>query len=124
MNSLENRGNIDGRQRRLRLLNGILLGAGDLALAAWIVGTERPWWWLFFLLPLHLGAALGILQARASTCVLLASRGSCHLGGRADRIEDPELKEALRLRGRSIARRAYLIAAAITALSIVAIKLR
>ncbi|MCB9834334.1 MAG: hypothetical protein H6807_17860 [Planctomycetes bacterium] len=117
MNDHARLANIDGNQRRFRFLNGIILGA-IVAVGCWlIVAGDHPRWWLFLLFPCHLGAALGFFQARASTCVLLASRGSCHLGGQAAAVADPELREALRQRGRSITRRAFWTALGTTLLT-------
>ncbi len=122
MSTLEQIGNIDGRQRTLRLVNGVLALAAALFILDWMRRGDPSSWWLILVFFLFLGAALGFLQARASTCILLASRGTCHLGGKADEVVDAEVREALALRGRSIARRAFWIAALATALSIVLLR--
>jgi hypothetical protein len=107
--------NIGPRGRRLRLIVGVadLLAAAGLVLAIQWAGLS-PWWRLAAF-PLLFVAALGVLQARASTCVALAARRTCD--AELGRLTEADA-EILAGRGRDILRQATIVAAAATLLTL------
>lgn len=59
--------NIGPRQRRRRLVGGLVALAIAAVLCAWLVASDAPRWWrLLLVLPLF-GAASGVLQYREKT---------------------------------------------------------
>lgn len=59
--------NIGPRQRRRRLVGGLVALAIATALCGWLIASDAPRWWrLLLVLPLF-GAASGILQYREKT---------------------------------------------------------
>jgi hypothetical protein len=67
--------NIGPRERRRRLVGGLIMAAIAVVAAAVLVITETPRIWRALLvLPIG-GAALGLFQVQAKTCVALAARG-------------------------------------------------
>jgi hypothetical protein len=84
--------NIGPRERRKRLVGGILgiTGATIIAVIMFARGTPRAWRAILFL-PLWVGA-LGFTQAREHTCVALAARDVQNL----DTGEEPVAADATR----------------------------
>ena len=103
-----------GRRRRLLVGAAVLVLTAAAAVLLAVTGTER-WIRLLLLLPFLLGA-LGVFQARESTCVVLARRGTRDLDGGEESLEDPDLAAALRRR----AARVWAFAAGAAALLTVA----
>jgi len=106
--------NIGPRQRRQRMLGGLiaLIAAAALSVALARIGAPRLWR-LALIVPLWAGW-IGVLQARDGTCVALASRGVRHMNGTIEPVSDPDVRAQLVRRARGIVTRAGLIAAALT----------
>ncbi|MGE3341831.1 MAG: hypothetical protein AB7L71_00230 [Vicinamibacterales bacterium] len=106
--------NIGPRERRKRLLLGAvsLCSGAAVVFAVIMLDWPRPARLIVFC-PLWM-AALGLTQARESTCVALAARGSCHFDDGEQAISDAAVADALRRRARAITRRATLTAGLLT----------
>ena len=63
-----------------------------------------------------LGGAIGLLQARDHTCVMLAARNQCELEGGAGTVADPWLAGQLRRQAREVLVESVVIAAFLTGL--------
>lgn len=105
--------NIGPRERRKRLVVGVVMLACGILLGAAMVamGAPRVWRPTVFV-PLLVGA-LGLLQARDNTCLALAARGARNMDGGDEPIADAtELSrvraQARRVRGQAIALAALL----------------
>ncbi len=110
--------NIGPNGRLLRLYLGSLLLAFSLGLLGLLIGLQaRPGWRLFLLAPLW-GGALGLLQARARTCIFLAARGVREVERGIEAIADPETARQLRRRARRVHLQALAAATAGTLLAI------
>lgn len=109
---LANIGRRGQRQRRAA-------GVAALAVAAVVLGVLNEFdasrWWRLGVFPLFLFGALGLVQARARTCVALAARRTCDADLAGPALTDADL-EILAHRGRAILRRSAMIAAGLTAL--------
>jgi hypothetical protein len=107
--------NIGPAQRRLRLRFGIAMSAVAMLTTAFLVisGAPRPWRLMVFLPGLF--AAIGLLQARARTCVALARQGRRNLDSGDEEITDPRELETVRQQARRVNLQAGLAAAAVTA---------
>ena len=106
--------NLGPRERRKRLLLGIV----SLGIAAAVAFAAVAFEWpratrLVVFMPLWM-AALGLTQARESTCVALAARGACNFDTGERLIENGPVATALRRRARRITRRATMLAAILT----------
>ena len=110
-------GNIGPSGRRQRLLVGSIALA---AAVAWLLtfdhsGTSR--WWRVGAFPLLWLGAVGILQARARTCIAFAARATCDPDAGLTELTTA-VADQLRQRARTIVRLATLIAAVVTALAL------
>lgn len=110
--------NIGPSERRQRLLIGSIGAAVCAAVSVAFVldGVGRAWrltlflpWWI---------SMLGLLQSRAQTCVALAARGQRQLGGAPEALPSADL-EKVQAQARGVLFRSFVLAAAITALSLV-----
>lgn len=106
--------NIGPRERRKRRLLGIVSLTVGVAAAFLLViyGAPRLSRLVIFF-PIWM-AGLGLMQARERICISLAARGVCNLDTGEEEIGDESLTEALRVKARSINRRALITAAAAT----------
>jgi len=114
-------GNIGKAGQRQRLLVGLVcLTAASIALF-WLEYTAASRWWRLGVFPLVWLGVLGLVQARARTCVMFAARRICDedAPGVAGGALTPEAAEILQARGTMILRRATIIAAIVTALVLV-----
>lgn len=110
--------NIGPNGRLLRLYLGGLLLAFSLGLLGLLIGLQaRPGWRLFLLLPLW-GGALGLLQARARTCIFLAARGMREDERGIEPVADPEVAGQLRRRAFRVQLQALAAAGAGTLLAV------
>ena len=106
--------NLGPRERRKRLLLGVVSLGSAVALVFAAVALEWPRAArLIVFIPLWM-AALGLTQARESTCVALAARGTCNFDTGERLIEDGPVAAALRRRARRITRRATILAGTLT----------
>lgn len=106
--------NIGPRERRKRRLLGIVSLTVAVGAAFVLVSFGAPRWSrLFVFFPLWM-AGLGLLQARAQTCIALAARGVCNMDGGEEPVTDGALASRLREKAAAVHRRALTVAAAIT----------
>jgi hypothetical protein len=107
--------NIGPRQRRLRVVIGLVLLAVAAASAA-ALGLEpatRPYRALVFV-PLLLGC-ISLLQVRAGTCVSLAARGKKNLDDGEVLVADPAERRQLTAQARGVMLQAAALAGLMTA---------
>ncbi len=106
--------NIGPRERRKRRLLGIVSLTVAVAVAFVLVAFGAPRWSrLVVFFPLWM-AGLGLLQARAKTCIALAARGVCNMDAGEETIKDNALAAKLRAKAASVHKRSLMVAAAIT----------
>lgn len=108
--------NIGPRGRRTRLLGGLALLVISVAGGAVLIldGFDRGA--RLALLATLFGAAVGLLQARDHTCVRLASRNQCEIGGGVGAVGDAWLAGQLRRQAREVLIESALIAMLLTGL--------
>ena len=108
--------NIGPRGRRTRLILGLTLAVVALAAAAVLVldGFDRGLRLALFV-PFF-GAALGLVQARDHTCVMLAARNQCETGTAVGAVGDSWLAGQLRRQAREVLAESALTAALLTGL--------
>jgi hypothetical protein len=107
--------NIGPRQRRQRLLVGLAALVVTGAAAAVLISGDSPRLWrLGLLLPAFM-AALGVMQARAQTCVALAARGVRNMDTGDERVLDAQADAHIRRQSRQVLVRAALAAVLLTA---------
>jgi hypothetical protein len=110
--------NIGPRGRRSRVILGavlVVLAVGGAALLV-LGGFDRGLRLALFV-PLF-GAALGLLQARDHTCVVLAARNQCDTGGSVDAVGDAWLAGQLRRQAREVLVESTLTATLLTGLAL------
>lgn len=106
--------NIGSRQRRLRLVGGIVM----LAATATLMLSLRQTSWSMRLLafPALLTTSVLFLQAQAQTCVALAARGERHLDQGREQVSSAAELATIRAQARQVAGRSFVIATLITAM--------
>jgi hypothetical protein len=108
--------NIGPGGRRWRVIGGVVLLIVGLGVAAaLVVGGVARGARLALFAP-FVGAALGLLQARDHTCVMLAARGQCEIGQGLGAVTDPWLAGQLKRQAREVALESVLVAAFLTGL--------
>src|SRR5256885_1731646 len=107
--------NIGPRGQRRRRMAGLIGVALTAALIVALYQIDASRWWRLAGFPLIWFGALGMMQAHAQTCVALAARRTCD-ADLADRGLTDADAEILAGRGRTILRRATIVAAATTLL--------
>lgn len=107
--------NIGPRERRRRVVMGVVMIVLTALAAAWLVtgGAPRPWRLLVFV-PAWIGA-LDVLQVRARTCVLLAARGVRNMDHGNEPLTDPRERDRVRAQARAVHLQSALLALAVTA---------
>lgn len=108
--------NIGPGGRRMRVIGGLLLlvlGAGSAALL--VLGGFSRGVRLALFLPFF-GSALGLLQARDHTCVMLAATNQCELGHGFGPVTDAWLVGQLKRQAREVLVESALGAAFVTGL--------
>jgi hypothetical protein len=110
--------NIGPAGRRRRVVGGVVLLAVTLVAAGLLVGygADRGLRAALFL-PLF-GGALGVLQARDHTCVMLAARNQCEIPRGVAAVSDSWLTGQLRRQAREILLEAAVFAAFLTGLAL------
>ena len=105
--------NIGPRERRKRLVAGVVMSAITLCVAGGLIlaGLPRPWR-LITIVPAWI-AALGFFQVRENTCVALAARGLRNMDAGDERISDPIELHNVRKQSRSVHVQAALLARAV-----------
>ena len=106
--------NLGPRERRKRRLLGIVSLTVAVGVAFVLVAFGAPRWSrLVVFFPLWM-AGLGLLQARAQTCIALAARGVCNMDAGEKPVTDNALASRLREKAAAVHKRSLLVAAAIT----------
>ena len=109
--------NIGVAERRKRWIAGAVgFGLALLIFTLLSLSGVSRFWRLVLFLPAWLGA-LGLLQARAGTCVALAQRGTRNLDGKEEPAPEAELGPA-RAQARSLHVQALITALVATGLSL------
>jgi hypothetical protein len=88
-------------------------GAAAVA-AVWLLGSGVPRLWRAAVFVPLLFGALGLLQARAQTCVALAARGQRNMDGGAEAITDAAELREVKAQARRVNVQAVIVAAAAT----------
>ena len=106
--------NIGPRQRRLRLISGLVMAAlAALAAAALLAtGTSRAWR-VLLIVPIG-AAAVGLFQVQAKTCVALAARGLRNLDAGDETISDERQLARVRAQSRGVYMKALVATLALT----------
>jgi hypothetical protein len=117
MTKLSNTGNLGPSGTRQRLLIGTITLAVAAAGLFWLEQAGASRWWRLGAFPLLWFGVVGVLQARARTCIAFAARGTCDSDAGIGAVT-PELADSLRRRARSIVRRTTLFAAILTLLAV------
>lgn len=112
-------GNLGPRGTRQRLLLGMMTLAVACACLIWIDQTGASRWWRIGAYPLLWLGVVGLLQARARTCIAFAARGSCDPDAGITELT-PETADLLRERARSIVRTGTILALVLTVLAVAA----
>jgi hypothetical protein len=108
--------NIGARGRRGRVIAGVaLLIVGFAAATLLVVGGVDRGARLALFAP-FLGGAIGLLQARDHTCVMLAARNQCELESGVGTVADSWLAGQLRRQAREVLFESVVIAAFLTGL--------
>jgi hypothetical protein len=115
MATLANIGLAERRRRRQMGVSALSLGA-VVVVAAWVLdlglSVRVAGGFLFFL------GFIGIFQARASTCVALASRGARDMDEGPEAIQNPAEVAALRAQARRVLLRSAVAALIVTAAAV------
>ena len=108
--------NIGPRQRRLRLISGLVMVAIATAAAAALLaaGAARAWR-LLLIVPVG-GAAVGLFQVQAKTCVALAARGLRNLDGGDEAITDAHQLARVKAQSRGVYVKALVTTAVVTSI--------
>lgn len=111
--------NIGPAGRRWRVIGGVvLLIVGVVGAILLVLGDVARGARLALFAP-FLGAAMGLLQARDHTCVMLASRGQCEIGRGFGAVTDPWLAGQLRRQAREVVLESVVVATFLTGLVLV-----
>ncbi len=113
----ENIGNIGNRGTRQRRVIGAIGVAAAAGLLFWLVEAEASRWLRLSVFPVLWFGAVGLLQARARTCIALAARGTCDPDAGVPEMTT-ELDRVFRARAKSITRFATLVSAILTLLAL------
>jgi hypothetical protein len=108
--------NIGPRERRRRLVGGVVFLVIAACVAGCLVWFEAPRSWRLLVFLPAWAAALGIFQVTAKTCVALAARGLRNMDAGDEQITSPDELERVRAQSRRVHTRAALSAAVVAAL--------
>lgn len=94
--------NIGPKEQRKRLALGMgMFFVGGAMILFFLLNPAPRLWRSALFIPVFLGA-LGLIQSRKKTCVLLAERCVSHPDSGEKKIKDPELAKHLKARGKDI----------------------
>ena len=108
--------NIGPTGRRLRVAGGVVLLVVGLGGAILLVLTGASRGARLALFAPFFGAALGLLQARDHTCVMLAARNQCEIDRGFGAVTDPWVSGQLRRQARELLVECVIVAAFLTGL--------
>ncbi len=99
---MASRANLGPRERRKRIVFGAVNAIVAAGALAWMAASAiHPAWRLILFVPAW-NAFAGLLQARLSTCVVLAWRGTRNMDPGEERVCDPDEAAQLRRQARWI----------------------
>jgi hypothetical protein len=110
--------NIGPAGRRMRLIGGVLLLGLTVIVAGLLVGFGVDRGVRLALFVPFFGGALGLLQARDHTCVMLAARNQCEIPRGFGAVTDAWLAGQLRRQARELLLEAAMVAAFLTGLAL------
>jgi hypothetical protein len=103
----------------MRMWVGIVCAVITILLWRWCVHADiSRWWRLALFLPIRI-SLLGLMQARAQTCVALARSGTRNLDHGTEAVEDPRMLDMMRAQATRVRRQSLLVAVGITVLAVV-----
>jgi hypothetical protein len=111
--------NIGTRERRKRLIWGIVASGVGVVIAALLVMIRAPLIWRLPLFLLFYVGALGIFQARDKTCVKLAARGQRDMDNGPQQISVAAELERVQRQARVVYVKSAITAAILTALALI-----
>jgi uncharacterized membrane protein len=103
--------NIGPRERRKRIIGGVVMLAVAVALVVTVSGPWRP----IIFVPLCL-AGVGFFQAQQQTCIALVALGAMNMDTGTQPVTDPAALAQMRAQARTVLVRSVLSAAVLTAL--------
>lgn len=111
--------NIGPRERRRRLVFGLVMAAIAVVAAAVLMMMGAPRIWrVLLVLPIG-GAALGVFQVQATTCVALAARGVRNMDHGDEAIADDRQLARVRAQSRAVYIKALIATLLVTGLLLV-----
>jgi hypothetical protein len=110
--------NIGPAGRRRRVVGGAVLLAATVVAAGLLVGFEADRGLRMALFVPLFGGAVGLLQARDHTCVMLAARNQCEIPRGVSAVTDSWLAGQLRRQAREVLLEAAVLAAFLTGLAL------
>jgi hypothetical protein len=105
-----------GRHRRV-IAGAVLLVVGLAAAALLVLGGADRGARVALFAPFF-GAAMGLLQARDHTCVMLAARSQCEVGREVGAVTDAWLVGQLKRQAREVVLESVVVAAFLTGLAL------
>jgi hypothetical protein len=111
--------NIGMRERRKRLIWGIVASGVGVVIAALLIMIRAPLVWRLPLLLLFYVGALGIFQARDKTCVKLAARGQRDMDDGPQQISVAAELQRVQRQARVVYVKSAITAAILTALALI-----
>jgi len=107
--------NIGPRERRRRLIVGVVMFAIVAVVAVSLMLAEAPRAWrLFVIFPAWVGA-IGVMQVKEQTCVALAARGLRNMDSGDERIVDAIELDHVRAQARNVHLQSAVVAIVVTA---------
>lgn len=106
--------NLGRREKRKRLVFGILFFALGAALGIYFVFEEASHALRFLVWPFFFFSMLGFLQAKARTCVILAWKNKENLDGGEAPVADSSTCRTLQIQSQKIVLQAFLFSFALT----------
>lgn len=108
--------NIGPRERRRRLIAGVVFSGMTLAIAAYLLASGAPRGWRALIVLPAAMAAVGVFQVQAKTCVALAARGVRNMDQGDESMTDAHELARVRAQARGVYIKASLAALAAAAI--------
>jgi hypothetical protein len=101
------------------MIGGMVMVAVTILAVVVLVAADVPRWWRVLVAFPALGAALGIFQARAQTCVALAARGLENMDDGDAVVGDDRRLSQMRVQSRQVYAQSVTAAAIVTVLALI-----
>lgn len=108
--------NIGAREQARRYFLGAIMILAGMAILATLNSNNAPRGYRILLFPTAFLSLFGFLQARQKTCAVLSEMGLRNMGQGNEKISDPSLTQALKIRGRNIILHSLIGSAILTAI--------